>query len=133
MNGQEPGVRTSVLGSIKVGDFGLASIFQAGDNVEIKAVSIALAVQRELANFQGGEGENLNEYAIFPMPLPKPPIVEPIEMTIDNTECPYIRVQSVDIEGAAASSVIQIGNNVSMETESRVKHIRQLLSAKRPV
>ncbi|WP_088105445.1 spore germination protein GerPE [Halalkalibacter urbisdiaboli] len=117
--------RTSVTKNINVTNVSSGSIFEIGDSTGIRPRSRALAVQREMELFFGNEG-NFEKYSIFTNPIPVPNVDENIKMTKYN-QSPFIYVNHIDIISTAASSVLHIGSTKTIDAESRVKHIRQLL------
>ncbi|RAV22507.1 spore germination protein GerPE [Paenibacillus contaminans] len=117
--------RISVVKQITVNEVGLGSTLFVGDLVEVKPRSKALAIQREVANFYGNEG-NLDSYAIFSRPIPIPSIYEDVKMEICSSN-PFIKVGTVDILSISSSSLLQVGSNRTIDAETRTKHIRQLL------
>src|SRR5690554_1518931 len=116
--------RTSIVRQLKVNDVVLSSVLQIGDIVEFKAQSKAFSVMREDSNFLGNEGE-LDAYDLFSVPIPEPVIYENVQMEIIN-HIDHITVADVHIIAISSSSLVQVGTNRSMDTESRIKHIRQL-------
>jgi hypothetical protein len=52
-----------------------------------------------------------------------------MKMSVINKE---ISIENIPIIGVSSSSVFQVGSNKSIDTESRYKHIRQLLHDKVP-
>jgi spore germination protein PE len=117
--------RTSIVKKISVIDVSLSSIFQIGDSCNIQPRSKALAVQRQYELFYGDEG-NFSAYPIFSKSIPKAIIDESITFTKYN-EGFSINVNNIDITSASASGVIHIGSTKTIDSEARVKHIRQLL------
>ncbi|WP_426447439.1 spore germination protein GerPE [Paenibacillus sp. S-38] len=121
------GVRTSVVGSIRVIDIGYASTLLVGDLVDFAPVSLALAVQREIPRFYGNEGKFEN-FPLFVVPIPLPSADQPVRMTVRQS-CPRIQVDRVRVTAVSSSSMLQAGTLGSARAESRVKHIRQLQRA----
>ncbi|WP_227936820.1 spore germination protein GerPE [Alkalihalobacillus deserti] len=117
--------RTSIVKDIHVRSVASSSIFEIGDSTHITPRSRALAVQRQVELFYGDEGD-FNQYPIFNKPIPQPLVNEQVTFTRYNVS-PFIKVNHIDILGAAASSVLHIGSTKTIDSESRVKHIRQLL------
>ncbi|MFS0864179.1 spore germination protein GerPE [Fredinandcohnia sp. 179-A 10B2 NHS] len=120
--------RISVVDYIKINALLFSSIFEIGDTTRIAPVSKALAVQREVPIFFTNEGD-LSNYPIFTKELPTVPINERISMESYHQN-PVIKVNSIRILGVSSSSVVQIGSTEIIESQSRVKHIRQLLKDK---
>lgn len=120
-------MRVSIVNDTYIGSISQSSIFQVGDNQVIAASSRALAVQREKAIFNINEGA-FSQYSLFSQPIHQPFIYEDVTMNINNP-IPYLYVNKVKITAMAASAVVQIGSNHAITTESRIKHIRQLLKA----
>ncbi|XEC93956.1 spore germination protein GerPE [Paenibacillus tarimensis] len=116
--------RTSKVRNIYMYAVSLSSTFFVGDMVEFRPVSRALAVQREEQLFYGNEG-NFEAYPLFSKPIPQPVIDGHISMQITNIS-PYIYVDNIKIMGASAASLVQIGSSHRIDSESRIKHFRQL-------
>ncbi|WP_052487712.1 spore germination protein GerPE [Gordoniibacillus kamchatkensis] len=116
-------MRTSVVGSLKV----LAVIFQAvihvGDTRYIQAKTNAFALQRQIADFEKDEFP-LEQFPMFRRPIPRLSPAENVRMVKRDT-VPFITVGAVKINAASTSAVVQIGSNVCIDLESRIKHIRQ--------
>ncbi|WP_275980323.1 spore germination protein GerPE [Halalkalibacter alkaliphilus] len=116
--------RTSIVHNIKVINVGLSSIFEIGDSLSISPRSKAWALQRQFELFYGNEGHFRDP--VFTRPLPKPDFDEHVCFVRYN-ESPTIKVNNIFVTAAAASSVLHIGSTQLIDSESRVKHIRQLL------
>ncbi|WP_199622463.1 spore germination protein GerPE [Paenibacillus alkalitolerans] len=123
--------RVSLVANTKVLAVSTGSIFSVGDAVHLKPKARALAVQREVPVFLGDEG-NFEKFKIFTQKIPQPEAAETINMQVHNIS-PWIKVGNVKIHSVAASSIFQIGSNKTIDSEARVKHIRQLLRGRRPV
>jgi spore germination protein PE len=117
--------RITIIDDVKILSVTLSSIVQFGDNRTIEAESKALAVQREAEVFYGDEG-NFDAFAIFQQDIEELPYECNVQMNIQNLN-PVIHVGSVEILGISSSSVFQAGSNHEIDTDARVKHIRQLL------
>lgn len=77
--------------------------------------------------FFGNEGD----FAAFPIffdPIPFQPITENLAMQTYNPLSSIIKVNNIHVIGVSASSFVHVGNSKTIQMESRVKHIRQLLS-----
>lgn len=123
--------RVSVVGCLDIGSIQFASVLGVGDAVTLRPRSLALAVQRQVSEFFGNEG-NFAEFPIFTRQMKEPPeLEEPVFMKIENRER-EIRVGCIDVLGVSASSHIQIGSVCSIDADARVKHIRQLLQPDGP-
>ncbi|MCR9037631.1 spore germination protein GerPE [Bacillus sp. L381] len=120
--------RISRLRSAKVNSVGIGSVFQAGDTNEINMKVKVLADQRTLAVYRDDEGSfNRKEYPIFQQPavMPLP------ETGVQSAFChenPSIRVRNVKVQGVSSASVVQIGSSSVVLGDSRLKHIRQIVS-----
>ncbi|WP_318505145.1 spore germination protein GerPE [Bacillus sp. T3] len=121
--------RTSVVNSLIVDSLQFSSLIELGDSSCIQGGNRALAVQREREVFFGNEGD-YSKYLIFSEQIPIPPITEWIAM--EHYHCPgaNIKVGNIRILGVSAASIVHVGNSCSVHMESRVKHIRQLESAR---
>ncbi len=117
--------RTSMVNYTKVINVSLSSIFHIGDSAQITPRARALAVQRQLQLFYANEG-NFSQFPIFTMELPKPTVQETVTINRYNPSA-FIKVNRINVTSVAAASVYQIGSTNFIESESRVKHIRQIL------
>ncbi|OIJ10089.1 hypothetical protein BKP35_13290 [Anaerobacillus arseniciselenatis] len=115
--------RTSVVDYSRVINVSLSSIFHIGDSVQVTPVAWAIAVQRQLQLFYGDEG-NFLQFPMFTMELPQPTIQEPITVNRYNASS-FIKVNRIHVTSVAAGSVHQIGSTNYINSESRIKHIRQ--------
>ena len=70
------------------------------------------------------EGDLIN-FHIFNRPTIFPALYEPLIVKTNNVKG-KIEVGKVDVLGVASSSLIQIGSNNKMKSETRLKHIRHL-------
>ncbi|WP_051620721.1 spore germination protein GerPE [Paenibacillus sp. UNC451MF] len=120
--------RWSIVKYIKVFNVSEASIIQIGDNKNNRPSSRVIAVQREVADFKGDEG-NFEQLPLFSREIPLPDVTETVDMKIDHV-CDTIKVGKVTVLGIVASSVFQVGTNETIEAESRVKQFRQLVTDK---
>lgn len=118
-------VRISYVQLLQVNSISTSSILIVGDARRLTPNSKAIAVQREIPSFLGNEG-NFNIYPIFSKEIPEPKETNHVQMNIIN-ESKFIKVRDLEITAVGASSIIQIGSSCSIESESRIKHIRQLL------
>ena len=69
--------RTACVDKIKIDSVSFSSILQIGDSEEIRALSRAIAVQREAEIFFDNEG-NFASYPVFSEAIPIQPINESI-------------------------------------------------------
>lgn len=99
---------------------------EIGDSSFIQGVSRAIAVQREAEIFFGNEGD-FKSYPIFTESIPLPPLNEHITMHTTQLN-PVIKVRNIDVIGVSASSLLHIGSSKHISMESRVEHIRHLLT-----
>ncbi|NHN28289.1 spore germination protein GerPE [Paenibacillus agricola] len=118
--------RWSVVQEMKINGITLASIFQIGDNTSIKPVSKAMAVQRQIASFNENEG-NFADFPLFKREIPIPDAYEDVHMSVDNSGCDSIQVRYIRILAISSSSVVQVGSNCQIESETRIKHFRQFV------
>jgi spore germination protein PE len=116
--------RVSIVRQISINSNVLSSIVRIGDSVTIQPRSKVLAVQREAPLFLGDEGE-LDPFPIFSVQLPKVPIPTDIHTSFDNKNS-LIGVNSIRIIGLSTAAVLQVGSSQRIDSEARVKHIRQL-------
>lgn len=118
--------RSSNVKNIYVNSVGLGSVVQIGDSTNLRPLSRALAVQREKQVFFGVEG-NLDEYPVFTKPLVQPHFYEKVNMVEHNLK-PSINVNNIKVSAVSASGIFHVGSTEHISSESRVKHIRQILS-----
>jgi len=116
--------RTSKVDQIKVNVVELSANIQIGDTQDIDAFSRTIAVQKEEEIFYGDE-HSFNQYSLFSEPMILPPITETVYSKTVN-ENGYIHVNSINVLGISAASVLQIGNVNYIYLENRRKHIRHL-------
>jgi spore germination protein PE len=116
-----------MVGSMKVEGL-TSSILQIGDNAVIHAKNRVFAVQREISQFWGDEG-NFAAYPIFNRPIQLPPVIGKVTISVDNLGS-MIKVGKIGLLGLSASAVLQVGSNSILEAESRVMNIRHYV---RPV
>jgi len=116
--------RTSKVDFLKVNVVELSANIQIGDTQDIDALSRTIAVQKEEEIFYGDE-HSFNQYSLFSEPLILPPITETVFLKTIN-ENSYIQVNTINVLGMSAASVLQIGNVNYIFLENRRKHIRHL-------
>jgi spore germination protein PE len=117
--------RISKVETIKVNSIALSSVLQIGDTNHLSPTSKALAVKREYPLFLDDEGR-FEDYSIFTREFPQPTLTGMVNMRVENV-CPIIHVDDINVNSIAAASIVQIGSAQTVNTEVRVKHIRQLL------
>lgn len=122
-------LRTSLVGQVFVDNVIFASSVFAGDMVEFSPKATVLAIQREVPNFYGDEGD-LSHFPIFTADIPVPVRLTSTKLEIVQTS-PFIRVGGVYIIAISTSALFHIGANRSIRAESRIKHIRHLLTGER--
>lgn len=118
--------RISAVKEMQVDVVNAASILLAGDAVIIHSRSKAIAVQREIPEFHNEESD-FAQYSLFSQPTPKFDSQEIVAMNCCN-EVPWIKVGSIKVLSVSAASVLQIGSNMVINTELRLKHFRQFFS-----
>ncbi|WP_100407424.1 spore germination protein GerPE [Bacillus solitudinis] len=118
--------RTSNVKTITVTDISNGSIAEIGDSLNITPRSKALAVQREYELFYEDEG-NFEAFPLFTQPIPKPIIEEKINLKKYH-DSSFIHVNHIDVISFSTAGVMHIGSTKTIDAESRVKHIRQLLN-----
>jgi spore germination protein PE len=119
--------RSSLVNWILVSSVLSSAVVQIGDSNQVNPDTKAYALQRELPIFNGNEVEDLSQYPMYHQPLPLPLITEDIEQWTIH-ENPIIKVASIRVIGLGASSVLHVGSTRQINTEARVKHIREYLS-----
>ncbi|NBI28937.1 spore germination protein GerPE [Chengkuizengella marina] len=117
--------RTSVVENIKVISITRSAVFQIGDSVELNPRSFVYAVQREVPVYFPGEGD-FAQLELFQERIPRPTVTEDVRTTFIN-ENPNIYVDSIRVLGLGGSSILQVGSNCSVDTESKVINIRQFI------
>lgn len=115
--------RLSIVDNLHIRSLAYSSILEIGDSNQIRPYSKALAVQREEEIFLGTEGHF--NFPLFLTLIPRPIISEQIQINRIN-ESQEIHVHSVNITAASIAGVIHIGSTNHIESESWIKHIRQL-------
>jgi spore germination protein PE len=118
--------RTSIINYLRVDTVSFSSILEIGDSTFTQGISRAIAVQREAESFLGNEAD-FSSYSTFSDPIPLTPITESLPMYTQQLN-PIIKVQNIDVIGVSAASILQIGSSKHISMESRVDHIRHLLS-----
>lgn len=116
--------RLSVVHLLRANAVSFSSVVQIGDSQEVRLSARVLAVQRQLEYVDSREFPLT--FPIFAKTIPAPPIdAEPL-CRLTFHACPLIAVHSIRIIGISATSAVHIGSTKHVQTESRVKHIRQL-------
>jgi len=123
--------RVSTVGNLKVLSINYSAILHMGDCVALTPRSEVLAVQRQVSNYLGDEG-NWDSFQTFRQPIPEVLVDETVRLSIRN-DSPWLAVGSMKIIGLAAAAVVQIGSNKLIDSENRTLHIRQLTRGIRPV
>jgi spore germination protein PE len=116
--------RTANVHSISINSLGSSSCLQIGDSIEIHNVTHALAVQRERELFFENEGD-LRAFSIFNRLQPLTPSVDDVEMQTTSLH-PIIKVGKIDVLALSSSAILHIGNSEHIQSETRIKHIRQV-------
>jgi spore germination protein PE len=104
---------------------GFASTLMAGDLGRFDSETRALAVQRQVTVFWENEGD-LASFALFSRPIPLPAVEEAVELNRINTN-PDIVVDEVRVVSVSTASLALIGSVRHIQTEARIKHIRQFV------
>jgi len=117
--------RSSSVKKLHVTSASLSSIIQLGDSTVINGFSRAIAVQKEQQLFIG-DSVDFSRYPIFRRPFVFPQENEQLTISTYHLN-PIISVNTINVMGVSASSVLHIGNTQSVNMEARVKHIRELL------
>ncbi|WP_162880801.1 spore germination protein GerPE [Paraliobacillus sediminis] len=117
-------LRTSNVKLVRVNSIGYSSILEIGDAKRSQQTSKAIAVQRE-NGMQTDEEISFSDFPIFERTSPTlTPVTTVIRKTTNHQK--MITVNSIDVTGVSASSVMQVGNLESIQSEARIKHIRIL-------
>jgi spore germination protein PE len=117
--------RVSIVDNIHVLAMSSACIFHIGDNQVIRPRNHVFALQRKVAEFLGNEG-NFDE-PLFTDPIPQPAVICDVTMSVDNLGS-FIKVGRVKILGVSSSSIVQAGNTELIDSEARIKNIRQFVT-----
>lgn len=115
--------RTSIVQNMNIKSLVSASIIQIGDARLLTPSSKALAIQRQESTYHDPDEHTFEKYPMFTAPFP-PFDYECIPVKTVQ-EVPAIHVNSINIIGVAASSVVRVGKTDYICSEARVKHIRQ--------
>ncbi|CAG7621776.1 spore germination protein GerPE [Paenibacillus allorhizosphaerae] len=124
-------MRVSVVDVTKVNAVISASSVFIGDMKQFQPKANILAVQREIPIYNGNEGD-LSPYLVFRSPITIPSEENTVPAAITN-ENGYIRVGAIRVLSVSTSSLYQIGSTDYIHAESRLKHIRQLLTGTSPL
>jgi spore germination protein PE len=116
--------RTANVNSISINSLGSSSCLQIGDSKEIHNVTHALAVQRERELFFENEGD-FEAFSIFNRLQPLTPQLVDVEMQTTSLH-PIIKVGKIDVLALSSSAILHIGHSEHIQSETRIKHIRQL-------
>lgn len=117
--------RTVRIGNVRVDSVTIGSVLQVGDSLHVSPYSDVLAVQREVSQYGGNEGD-LKLFPIFTQPFPLVTINEDVRMET-GPYLPPVIVRRMRIFGLSASAVVQFGNACTICAGNRTKHIRHLL------
>ncbi|MGD8192375.1 spore germination protein GerPE [Brevibacillus ginsengisoli] len=120
--------RISAVQHIRIISFDESSVFEIGDSVQLSPVAKVLTVQREKATFFDKEF-SFEDYELYTEEIPQPRVDEYITIKTLN-KLPQIRVNRMEIDNIAASSIIHVGLTEAITAEARVKNIRHLLREK---
>ncbi|OPA77779.1 hypothetical protein BVG16_15225 [Paenibacillus selenitireducens] len=120
--------RISCVQLLHVDSISASAILIVGDAQRLTPDSKALVFQKESSTYLGTEGD-FNDYPIFSKEIPEPIALTPLQMNIVN-ESKFIKVRDIEIKGVDTSSIIQIGSNCLIESESRFKQIQQRIQKK---
>ena len=114
--------RTSIVDYLSIYSASQAAILHIGDSQQIRSRNNVIAIQQVPADFE----EDLyvfNDFEIFHRPEPNTPIVSDTNMQNMHV-FPTIKVHRVYITGAAGASIVHIGSTETIQTDTRIKHIR---------
>ncbi|CAM3511026.1 spore germination protein GerPE [Marinicrinis lubricantis] len=117
--------RISAVGAIRIKSIQFSSVFQVGDNAAVTPTSRALAVQRQISEYNDEEGDF--GFPIYKRKIRHMSLTEPLELTRRSVD-PFITVDRVNIFGISVSAVFQVGSNRLIDSDSRTKHIRQFIT-----
>lgn len=116
--------RLSVVHFLRANTVSFSSVVQIGDSQEVRLSARVLAVQRQFEYVDSGEFPLV--FPVFTKLIPRPPVDQEVVCRLTFHACPLIAVHSIRIIGISATSAVHIGSTKHVQTESRVKHIRQL-------
>ena len=117
----------SIVQNVSIVSLGIAAVFQVGDANKKKKKSRALAVHREFPCYIKDEGR-LDAFEIFTdeyITIPKR--TTDVKLNIVN-ECPFIKVNNVELRTLLNSGGFQIGNVDYVFNNSRIMQIRQYIT-----
>ncbi|MCP8615541.1 spore germination protein GerPE [Salirhabdus salicampi] len=114
--------RNSKVDHIYINSISESSIFQIGDGKHATPNIDALAVQKEGAVYQT-DAFPLSQYPIFSRPFPEIVDVPGVYARFIHHNR-SIHVRSLDFEGVAGSSIVQIGSLGEVDARAKTKHIR---------
>ncbi|CQR47013.1 putative spore germination protein GerPE [Paraliobacillus sp. PM-2] len=117
--------RTSKVKLTRINNIVNSSIFEIGDASILKPRTNIIAIQKE-GGVESDKGYSFSNYPLFSKTLPSIPKTTIQKSTINHDHA--IHVDAIDITGVTASSTVQLGSLDTIEAESRLKHIRILLS-----
>lgn len=121
-------IRTAQIGAVCIINASSAAAVQFGDRGETNAKLCALAVQRKESHTTAGD-VFFESYRIFDRRLPSlidPDFDKGQVVTVNRVNYrPFITVGCVNITAAGSASSFLAGNCMSVNSESRIKHIRQ--------
>ncbi|WP_047982476.1 spore germination protein GerPE [Ornithinibacillus contaminans] len=102
-----------------------SSIFQIGDASICRPRSNGIAIQREGNVWNTAHDLQFSDFSLFQLPAHWLEHELPVTTnTIHHN--PHIVVGNVSIIGVGESSIVQFGGIESIDSESRLKHIRML-------
>lgn len=122
--------RVSVVNSFKLRSLLIGGMIQFGDCLVLAPRCKVMATARQLPIFTDEESD-FSQYPTYSQPIPVPTITEDVTVNFQN-ESPYIRVGHISIIGVSTSGCVQIGSNMHIDTEARIKHFRQFLYPPEP-
>ncbi|GMB08850.1 spore germination protein PE [Thermolongibacillus altinsuensis] len=116
--------RLSLVQWINTNAVAFGSVLQIGDSNQVILRSKAIALQRQYEFFDTRELPMT--FPVFTKPIPKPNFDDEPMVFHKLNECPTISVRSIRTLGISSSSAVHIGSTKLVQTEVRIKHIRQL-------
>lgn len=117
--------RISIVNSFMLRSLLIGGVLQFGDCITLAPRSLVMATAREYPVFTNKEPD-FSDFPFYSRPFPKIPITENVRTNIVN-ESPYIKAHSISIYGISTSGCVQVGSNLHIDTQTRVKHFRQFI------
>ncbi|MFD1361022.1 spore germination protein GerPE [Lentibacillus salinarum] len=120
--------RTAAVDKINLNSLTYSAIFNIGDTTDARPRSKGIAVQKEGASFHEDDGIYFKEYALFNREANRPTTTATVQKHNFHHR-DSIQVDNVNIIGVSQTAIFQVGSIDKVDSEARIKHIRQYLNA----